>query len=392
VKQEVDVLIAGGGVMGSACAYFLKARLGFSGSVRVIEPDPSYRNAASSRSASSVRQQFSTPINIALSAYGMEFLRAARHAPEAGGIGTEVGLVESSYLFLATTAGAAVLERQAKIQREAGVAVRVRDRAALAARYPWLEVSDLAAGCDCEHGEGWFDGHALLEGLRAAAQAHGARFVRDRVLAFEPHGTTHLQARLEQAGEIRCAFAVLAAGTQARELARSAGVDLPVVARKRTVFVFTCAEAVAPCPLVIDPCGLWFRPDHDRFLCGLPSEPDPDVAADDFEVDLGEFERRYWPLLAQRVPAFEAIRLASAWAGHYDYNVFDQNAFLGPVPHLPQLLLATGFTGHGIQQAPAVGRALAELIHYGAYRSLDVSPLSYARYLEQRPLREFNVI
>lgn len=390
--SEFDVLIAGGGVMGSACAYFLKAELGFDGSVAVIEPDPTYRNAASTRSASSIRLQFSTAVNIALSSYGMEFLRAAPRTLARDGAPGELGLVDSSYLLLATAAGAAALERQVAFQRSLGAPVNLHDRSALALRYPWLNVSDLAAGADCERGEGWFDGAALLAALRSVAQRHGARFLRDRVLRLERSGTELTGAQLERGGTIDCRFVVLSAGTGARALARSAGLELPVVARKRAVYVFTCPERIVPGPLLVDPSGLWFRPEGDKYLCGLPSEPDPDVALDDFEVDLEEFERRYWPLLAHRVPAFEAVRLASAWAGHYDYNLFDQNAFVGPVPGLPRLLLASGFSGHGIQQAPGVGRALAEHICFGRYRSLDLGALSYARYLAQAPLREANVI
>jgi FAD-dependent oxidoreductase domain-containing protein 1 len=197
---------------------------------------------------------------------------------------------------------------------------------------------------------------------------------------------------LASGAAIDCAFAVNAAGTRSRELTATLGIDLPVHARKRNVFVFTCPTRLPNCPLVIDPSGLWFRPERDRYLCGPPENPDPNVAADDFEVDLGAFEDRAWPLLAHRVPAFEAIRLSSAWAGHYDFNTFDQNAFVGPVPGLENLLLASGFSGHGIQQSPAVGRAIAEYICHGEYRSIDLRPLSYARYLAHAPLHELNVI
>lgn len=392
MRRQFDVLIAGGGVMGSSCAYFLKGELGFAGSVAVIEPDPSYRTAASTRSAGSIRLQFSTPVNIALSRYGMTFLRAAPSALAHEGITADLGLVEASYLMLATAAGAVELERQVAQQRSLGAPVHLHDRAALAARYPWLNVADLAAGSDCEQGEGWFDGAALLATLRSAAQEHGVRYLRDRVVRLERSGDELIGACLEREGAVECRFMVLAAGTGARSLAESVGVELPVVARKRLVYVFSCPERIEPAALLVDPCGLWFRPEGDKFLCGLPSEPDPEVVLDDFDVDLEEFERRYWPLLAHRVPAFEAIRLKSAWAGHYDYNLFDQNAFVGPVPTLPRLLLANGFSGHGIQQAPGVGRALAEHICFGRYRSLDLSALSYARYLVRAPLREANVI
>jgi FAD-dependent oxidoreductase domain-containing protein 1 len=385
------VVIAGGGAIGSACAYFLASCPDFSGEIWVVEPDPSYREAASTRSASSIRQQFSTPLNIDISRFGMEFLRdAPRRLADPQ---LDLGLVESSYLYLATPEGRGTLEQRAAIQREHAVEVRLRDRAALTARYPWINTDDLAAGCDTAHGEGWFDGHALLHALRRAGEQRGARYLRDRVIGLERSASGRIgSVLLEERGRMGCDYAVNAAGTRSRTLAATAGLELPVVARKRNVFVFTCPVAIAPCPLVIDPSGLWFRPEGGRFLCGPPEHPDPDVSPQDFEVDLEAFETRAWPLLAHRVPAFEAVRMTSAWAGHYDYNTFDQNAFIGPAPGIENLLLASGFSGHGIQQSPAIGRGLAEYICYGAYRTIDLSPLSYARYLANAPLRELNII
>ncbi len=357
----------------------------------IVEPDPSYREAASTRSASSIRQQFSTPVNIQISAFGMEFLRDAprRLADPA----LDLGLVESSYLYLATAEGREALEQRVAIQQAHAVAARLHDQAALAARYPWLNTDDLAAGCDTARGEGWFDGHSLLAALRRANERLGVQYVRDRVTAFERARSGSLVAvTLETRGRLPCRFAINAAGTRSSALAASVGVELPVVARKRNVFVFSCPASIPGCPLVIDPSGLWFRPDGGRFICGPPEQPDPDVSPQDFEVDLAAFEARAWPLLAHRVPAFEAVRMTSAWAGHYDYNTFDQNAFIGPVPGIENLLLASGFSGHGIQQSPAIGRGLAEYICYGAYRTLDLAPLSYARYLAGAPLRELIVI
>ena len=392
MQSEVDVVIAGGGAVGSACAYFLRD-LGFPGSIMVVEPDPSYRAAASTRSASSIRRQFSTPVNIALSMFGMEFLKAAPRRLARDGSHPTMSLVESSYLYLATELGRAALERQVAFQQGLAVAVTLRDRAALVRRYPWLETSDLAAGADTSEGEGWFDGYALLSALRAANERSGIGYVRDRVIGFDASAEGLLVGvRLEAAGRVGCRHAVDAAGTHSRELAATVGVELPVFARKRTVFVFTCPHKIPRSPLVIDPTGLWFRPEGDRWLCGPPAEPDPDVSEEDFEVDHALFEERAWPILAHRVPAFEEVRMTSAWAGHYDYNVFDQNAFIGPVPGMPNLLLACGFSGHGLQHAPGIGRGLAEFICFGGYRSIDLAALSYERYLAHAPLREGNVI
>ena len=124
----------------------------------------------------------------------------------------------------------------------------------------------------------------------------------------------------------------------------------------------------------------------------MPPNPDPEVALDDFDVDHTMFEEKIWPLLAHRVPGFEAIRSKGFWAGHYDYNSFDQNAIVGPHPVTKNLFFASGFSGHGLQQAPAVGRGISEYIAHGEYQSLDLSPLAYERLEKNQPLIERNVI
>jgi glycine/D-amino acid oxidase-like deaminating enzyme len=267
------------------------------------------------------------------------------------------------------------------------------DPVGLLAGYPWINAGDVVAAADTSSGECWFDGYGLLRGLRQASERGGVRYVRDRVASVVMDSSDSVGGvRLGGGETVRCRWLVNAAGTHSRAIAAEAGIDLPVHARKRNVFVFTSSSPPARCPMVIDPSGLWFRPERDRFICGVVPSDDPNVALDDFDVDYGLFEDVAWPALAHRVPAFEAIRMAGAWAGHYDYNVFDQNAFLGACEAVPNLILASGFSGHGLQHAPAIGRALAELIALGEYRTIDLSPFSYSRYLRGRPLREQNVI
>jgi glycine/D-amino acid oxidase-like deaminating enzyme len=380
---SVDVVIAGGGAVGSAIAYFLAREPAFGGTIVIVEPDPGYEFAASARSASSIRRQFSTPLNIALSEFGWQFLRTM----------PEVALVESSYLLLATPAGLAGLRQNIALQHRCGVPTQLHEPRELARRYPWIHVGDLAAGADTAGGEGWFDGYALLQSLRRANERGGVRYVRDRVAALDMRATDTIAAvRLAGGAAIACRTLVLAAGTGSRALASQAGIDLPVFARKRNVFVFESAAKISHCPLVVDTSGLWFRPEGTRFICGPSPLVDTNVASDDFDVDHEQFDELAWPALAHRVPAFEALRVRGAWAGHYDYNVFDQNAFVGPCEAVPNLLLANGFSGHGLQQAPGIGRALAEYIACGEYRSIDVTPFSYARYTRGEPLREHNVI
>ena len=109
-------------------------------------------------------------------------------------------------------------------------------------------------------------------------------------------------------------------------------------------------------------------------------------------MDDAIFDNILWPAFAHRVPAFERLKVTGSWAGHYDYNALDQNAVIGPDPQLPNLLYANGFSGHGLQHAAGVGRAIAELIVHGRYRALDLSVFGYERIVAKRPHFERNVI
>jgi len=377
--KRVDVLIAGGGVVGSACAWFLRREAPHL-SVLVLEPDPAYRQSASTLSAGSIRQQFSTPLNIALSRFGLHFLR--QHG---------IHVHEATYLYLATAQGEAALRANTIVQRNCGVPVRWHDADALARLYPWLATHDLCAGADTLSGEGWFDGHALLRFFREVNERSGVRYLKDRLATLEL-ADPGAQAGLASGERIAARYLVNATGTHSREVAAMAGIDLPVEPRKRCVYVFTCPKALHPPALLIDPVGLWFRPEGERFIAGYSPDPDPAVDFDDFEVDLRVFEDQLWPMLARRVPAFEQARLTAAWAGHYDYNTFDQNAFVGPARPGSALLLASGFSGHGLQHAPGIGRGLAEWIAHGEWRSLDLDPLGIGRLDRIRPEPEINVI
>ena len=394
MREHFDVVIVGGAVVGSAAAYFLAQAPGSQARILVLERDPTYARSATTRSAASIRHQFSTPENIRMSMFGTEFLRRAPQELAHEGEPAAIGFQERGYLFLATPAGQPVLEANHRVQCAEGAAVAWLDAAALARRFPWLHTDDLAAGTLGLAGEGWLDAHGLMHALRRRAIALGVRYRAAEAVGFDVAAGRVRGVRLVDGTTIECGHAINAAGTGAAALARSVGIELPVRARKRCVFHFRSPEPAPGCPLVIDPSGLYFRPEGEGYLCGIapPESEDPDVAPDDFEVPLAWFEERLWPLLAARVPGFESARLLSAWAGHYDVNLLDHNVILGPHPALPNLLFANGFSGHGLQQAPAVGRALAEWVRHGRYRTLDLSALGWQRVLEQRPLREANVV
>ncbi len=387
--ESFDVVIVGAAVVGSAAAHFLTAAGGRR--VLLLERDPSYSTCATGRSLASIRHQFSVAENIRMSRFGTEFLRR----PEALAVDGEVpaiGLREDGYLFLTSAAGREQLARNHALQRAEGADIAWLEPDALADRFPWLATHDLAAGTLGLRGEGWIDAHALMHGLRRKAVAQGAVLRHAEVARLVREGGRVVAVELADGSRIGCGWVVNAAGTGATALARSAGIALPVQSRKRCVFHFRSPAVLPRCPLVIEPSGLYFRPEGAGFLAGLAPPEHDDPECFDFDVPANLFEDTIWPRLAARVPGFEAVRLVSSWAGHYDVNLLDHNVILGPHPEVPNLLFANGFSGHGVQQAPAVGRALAEWVGHGRYTSLDLGAFGWARVLEGRPLRELNVV
>ena len=388
MTSSADIVIVGGAVVGSATAYFLRA-LGFAGRVLVIERDPTYAHAATARSAGGVRTQFSTRENIALSQASLRIIREL-------GIEQEVAFREQGYLILASAEGLPVLAANVAVQQRAGADVVLEDAAALAARFPWLATEGLAAGALGRSGEGWIDPVSLMSALRREARARGVEVMAGEVVGIEQRAGRIEAVRLADGARISCGALVNAAGPWAGALARLAGVELPVEPRKRYVYVLDVREpppALVLAPLTVDPGGVWFRPEGRTFIAGRSPDAHVEPADTDLDrIDHDWFESAIWPQLAARVPAFEAVKVTSAWAGLYDYNTLDQNGIVGRHPDAANLWLANGFSGHGLQQAPAVGRALAELIVAGRFVTVDLTRLGFARIACNEPLAEINVI
>jgi FAD-dependent oxidoreductase domain-containing protein 1 len=388
-SESYDVVIIGGAAVGSASAYFLTHDLGFAGSVAVIERDPTYAQAATTLSAASIRQQFSTPENIRMSRFGIEIFRDLK---QRFGAEADIGFRERGYLLLASEAGEETLAANHVVQQVEGADIVLLDRAALADKFRWLKTSDLTLGAFGQTGEGWFDAHSLLGLLRTAARQKGARYIHGEVTAIARDAARVIGVALADGSRIACGTLVNAAGPQAGDVAALAGVALPVEPRKRSVFVVACRAALPGMPLMVDPTGVWVRPEGEVYICGVSPPEETDTRAKDFEVDYALFDDVVWPMLAHRVPAMEALKLQRAWAGHYDYNTLDQNAVIGRHPQIANFIFANGFSGHGLQQSPAAGRAVAELITHGRFVALDLSLFGYERVAKGRAVRELNVI
>ncbi|MBM3492281.1 MAG: FAD-binding oxidoreductase [Alphaproteobacteria bacterium] len=387
-----DVAIVGGSVMGSAAAYFLTADPGFHGRVLVLERDPSYHEASAARSWGGFRQQFSTPENIRMSAFGVGFFREAAGRLAVDGEAPDLGIRAPGYLFLASPEGLPILSQNMATQSRLGAAIELLDPPSLARRFPWLNVDGLAAGALGLKDEGWLDPAALIQAFRRKARAQGALYRQAEAVALERAGDRVAGVRLADGERIAAGLVVNAAGWRAGRLAATAGIALPVGPRKRMTYVFDCKQDLSAAPMTIDPTGVVFRPEGRQYI-GLVSPPETeDPERHDLDEEYELFETTVWPTLAARVPAFETIKLTRAWAGLYDYNAFDHNAIIGRHPEVGNLIFCNGFSGHGVQQSPAAGRAVAELIQHGRFQTLDLARFGYERIADKRPIVEANIV
>lgn len=394
---NADVIIVGAGVMGASLAWWLR-KIRPSWKVLLIERDPLFQRASSSLSASSIRQQFSCPVNVELSRFGFEFLRDAhRHLASLGGPQT-LSLHEGGYLYLARDDQYSALEAAHRIQRALGADVSLLSAKALRERFPWLNCEGLRAGSLGLSGEGWFDGPALHRALLTQAVQAGAERLKGEVLQVltEPSGDPERECPrvtgvlLSDGSRLDAPNVVNAAGPWSARVAETVGRTIDLIASRRTVFVLSCPEPLPDCPLLIDPSGFWLRPEGGQFLYGAPPREEGDELP--LDPDWRELDESAWERLAHRIPALEAMRVERAWAGYYEMHQFDHNALIGPDPQVDGFWYLCGFSGHGIQHAPGAGLALAEWMSDGSPRSIDVTPLSPERVLKGEPLVELNVI
>jgi FAD-dependent oxidoreductase domain-containing protein 1 len=298
-----------------------------------------------------------------------------------------VSFREQGYLVLASDSGKTILEENHRLQLAHGADNVLLGAEELAARFPWIATDGLAAGCFGLSGEGWLDPYSLMSILRKGTE----------VIAAEVTGID-LNASgiaLSNGERIVADHIVNAAGYSAGAIAAMAGIALPVGPRKRYVYVIDCPTApplLAKAPLTVDPSGIYMRPEGKHFICGLSPEDHEEPADLSWDVDYAWFEDRIWPVLAARIPAFEAIKVINAWVGLYDYNALDQNGIIGRHPEHANFYFANGFSGHGLQQGPATGNAIAELIVHGHYGTIDLTRLGYERIAANAPLPERVVI
>lgn len=396
-RTSYDVVIVGGAIYGSAAAWFLTQTPGFDGKILVVERDPSYQHSSTAHTNSCIRQQFSRKLNVEISRFGAEFINNFRQFMGNDPRVPELGIQSYGYLYLADTAQFAdTLRASYAVQREAGAATELLSPDQIAARYPFYALDDILLGSINTQNEGYFDAGTLFDWWRRAAREHGVESIANEVvsMAKNPGGTAVDSVTLASGDVISCGTVVNASGPRAARTAAMAGIEVPIEPRKRFTWIFTAERPLdRDLPLTIDPSGVHVRQDGPTsYLAGGHPDPDPAVAYDDFTMDHGLWQNHVWPIIASRIPQFETIKVVTEWAGHYAYNVFDQNAVVGPHPEISNFMFLNGFSGHGVQQSPAIGRGIAEMITHGSYRSLDLSPFAFERIAANAPFDEKAVI
>ena len=392
MSQTYDVVIIGGGIVGSSIAYALAANPDFQGSILVLERDSSYKNASTPYATGVIRNQFSTPENILMSAYGISFLRDAAELLFVDAE-VDVGFREHPYMILADNALYLRLRQGLATQHEYSADVRALGADEIADEWPLITTTDLAAGFLSRSGAGFFDPWMLLSALKRKARSLGVTFSYQEANSLVQSNGRVTTVLTTDGKTISTDFVVNAAGvTGAREVCSWLGIEIPLEPRVRTTISVACEPDISNLPMLIFPNGMWMKPEGAHgFLCGGTPPPDQDAPTFEFITDNSIFEDVLWPTLYEYIPAFEALKVTSMFCGHYDYNTLDENAIIGALPAIDNVVVATGFSGHGAMHAPATGLAIAELVAYGEYRTLDLRRYSIDRIFQHAPIKELNV-
>lgn len=396
-RASYDVVIIGGAIMGASTAWFLTENPDFTGSVLVVERDPSYEKCSTAHSNSCMRQQFSTELNVRISQFAADFVKNIRQYMGGDERVPELSIRSFGYLYLANRENqAAVLRENWQVQRAAGAATRLLTREEIAAAYPFYQVDDLVLGSINTVDEGYWDGWTVFEWWRRQSRERGVEYLANEVtgLRLDAAGERVEAITLATGETVGCGALVNCSGPRAARVAAMAGIELPVEPRKRYSWVFKAEEPLdRDLPLTIDPSGVHVRENGGgTYMAGGHTAPDPAADPEDFTFDPDLWQDHAWPSIAARIPAFERIRVVSEWTGHYAYNVFDQNAIMGPHPVVRNFHFLNGFSGHGLQQSPAMGRGMAEWLTHGEYRSLDLTPFHFERIARNEPVIEKAVI
>ncbi|MGB7873541.1 MAG: FAD-binding oxidoreductase [Anaerolineales bacterium] len=382
---KFDVIMAGGGVMGCATAYYLM-QADPKMKVAIVEMDPEYTYNSTVLSDGNARLQFNLKENILISLYGLERLKTFSENMAVGDWRPEIDFRQQGNLFLADEANMENAKAGLALQQRMGCEVSWLEPAEIKARFPLYNETKFAGGTFGPL-DGTMDPQAVLIGFKRKAVDLGATYIEAEVAEILHSAGVVSGVKLTDGRKLSAKYVVNSAGAWGTKLARTAGIELPVDPVMRQVFVLqTATEPKEIYPLTVFPSGLYLIQEHGgQFMCGKSFDDDP--VGFDFSWNHDRFMEFMWPELVEYVPAFDQLKIQSGWSGLYAVNRFDGNVILGEWPGLEGFLLVNGFSGHGFQQCHAIGRYLAEIIR-GANVTLDLSIFSPKRILENKPVFE----
>lgn len=382
---KFDVIMAGGGVMGCATAYYLM-QADPKMKVAIVEMDPEYTYNSTVLSDGNARLQFNLKENILISLYGLERLKTFSEDMAVGDWRPEIDFRQQGNLFLADEANMENAKAGLALQQRMGCEVSWLEPAEIKARFPLYNETKFAGGTFGPL-DGTMDPQAVLIGFKRKAVDLGATYIEAEVAEILHSVGVVSGVKLTGGRKLSAKYVVNSAGAWGTKLARTAGIELPVDPVMRQVFVLqTATEPKEIYPLTVFPSGLYLIQEHgSQFMCGKSFDDDP--VGFDFSWNHDRFMEFMWPELVEYVPAFDQLKIQSGWSGLYAVNRFDGNVILGEWPGLEGFLLVNGFSGHGFQQCHAIGRYLAEIIR-GANLTLDLSIFSPKRILENKPVFE----
>jgi len=383
LPPTADVVIIGGGVMGTSTAYHLALK--GCRNVLLLEREPFFGIQATGKCAGGIRYQFGTEINVRLSRLSLPMLD--RFEEE---LGQPIDLRYCGYLFLLTSpADVAAFRQNVEMQHRLGVMTRWLEPEEIARMVPLINLEGVLAGTFHER-DGLADPNSVVQGYVSGARRLGARLLNDvEVTGIEVAGG-RVRGVVTNRGKVAAPVVVNAAGPWAGEVGRMAGVEVPIVPVRRQIVVTGPIPEVPPdFPFVIDFAqSLYFHREGPGILTGMSNPNEP--PGFDQSVD-EEWELVHLEAAMKRMPILEKATLASHWAGLYEVTP-DAHPILGRVPELEGFYIIGGFSGHGFMHGPICGLLLAEEILDGRAHTLDISSLSITRFREGKLIREYNVV
>ena len=387
--MNYDIVIIGGGIIGSSVAYHL-ARDGRAGTIAVIERDITYSEAATPRGSGGIRQLFSLPENIEMARYGLDFYKKFDQTMSSKGDQISISFRRQGYLFVSDAGNEKVMEQNFHKQQKMGVKAQLLDKTNLEQLFPSIYNNDLKLAVYSPD-DAWIDAYSALNGFKSKARELGVTYVSEEISSANIQNKKIKSLKCAEGPTVRGEVFILATGAWSGEIAKYFDVNIPVEPMSRESYFFRCDKEIEPLPFIKTETDLAFRPEGNGFTGGMP---DWSVKGGwNWELSPTRFEDTVWPSLAHRIPAMKTIKLERSWRGHYARNNLDYNAIIGPWAANPHnLLIATGFSGHGIMHAPATGLAISELVLEGRYKTIDLTRFGTERVVAEKPYRESGIV